>query len=96
MEISSPHWELRNERCRCCDGQGELVFFCCPQCKVTVFICQEIGTVFAIEDKKSGKEIGDTFGSTRCFSCGGPLHSDFAPSTAEQIVALGFTHADYR
>ena len=96
METSLPLWELRNERCRCCDGQGELVFFTCPQCRVTVLICQEIGTVYEITEKKAGKEIGDTMGSTRCFTCGGPLHSEFPPSTAEQIVALGFSHADYR
>ncbi len=96
METSLPLWELRNERCRCCNGQGELAFLTCPRCQVTVLICQEIGTLYEITEKKAGKEIGDTIGSTRCFTCGGPLHSEFPPSTAEQIIAFGFSHSDYR
>jgi len=96
MEISPPLWELRNERCRCCDGQGELVFFTCPICSVTILICQEIGTVYAIVGKNAGKEVGDTMGSTLCFSCSGALHSDFPPSTSDQIIALGFTNEEYK
>ena len=96
METSLPIWELRNERCPCCDGQGELAFFTCPKCSATVLICQEIGAVYEITDKKAGSEIGDTMRSTRCLTCGGPLHSEFPPSTAQQIVGLGFSYADYQ
>ncbi len=95
MKLDSPSWQLKDTSCGYCQ-QGELIFSRCPQCQTVVLICGECGTVYAIEDKSVGKEIGDTTGSTRCFSCGGPFHQDFPSASSEEIQALGFTKDEYR
>jgi hypothetical protein len=96
MRIERPSWQLKSDRCSYCGGQGELIFSRCPACSVIVLICAECGTAYAIRDKKPGEEVGDTSGSTRCFSCAGPFNHDFPPATAEEIQALGFAPAEYR
>lgn len=95
MKIDHPAWHMSESRCLYCE-QGELVFSKCPQCGVVVLICAECGTVYGIDGKHVGKEIGDTSGSTRCFSCGEPLHEDFPLATTVEIQAIGFQKEEYR
>ena len=96
MNVEPPSWELKSHRCAYCGGQGELIFSRCPACSTIVLICAECGTVYAIQEKRPGAEVGDTSGSTLCKSCGGPKHQDFPPATAEEIQALGFVAGEYR
>ena len=97
MRIVEPQFELRNQRCTCCDGQGELIFSTCPTCGLVVLICAEVGTVFEIHDLKCGSAIGDTLASPgACIRCGKTSFSDFLSSTTDEILALGFQPEDYR
>jgi hypothetical protein len=95
MKVDRPSWELKSERCSVC-GEGELVFSRCPDCATVVLICAECSAVFPIQQKKPAAEIGNLSGATRCHSCGGPGHHDFAVATAEEIQALGFAPGEYR
>jgi len=97
VQTQPPSWELRNQRCTCCDGQGELVFSTCPTCGVVVLICAEVGTVFSIHDRQAGSALGDSIAAEDvCTRCGKSRFSDFRSATADEILALGFQPGDYR
>ena len=97
MEIQPPSFELRNQRCACCDGQGELVFSTCPVCGLVVLICAEIGTVYEILDRRPGQRLGDSvFAEDVCTKCGKSMFSDFRRATADEILALGLQPRDYK
>ena len=95
MDVRSPTWALRSELCIYCEV-GDLAFSVCPSCGVVIVICGECGTAYEIHDRHRGKEVGDTSGSTRCYSCGRPYQHEFPPATAENIRDLGFTQDEYR
>jgi hypothetical protein len=95
MEVASSSWELKSERCSVCK-QGELVFSRCPFCNTVVLICAECSTVFSIQQKRLGSEIGRSSGATHCHACGGPTHGEFLVATAKEIQALGFASGEYR
>jgi DNA-directed RNA polymerase subunit RPC12/RpoP len=59
-------------------------------------ICAECGTVYEITGKKPGREVGDTSGATKCHNCGETFLHEFPASTDEEIIALGFTAAEYK
>ena len=97
MEIHPPSFELRRERCRCCDGQGELVFSTCPSCGLVVLICAEVGTVYQIRDRQVGALLGDSVAAEdSCTKCGQSRYGDFRSATSGEILALGFQSEDYR
>ena len=97
MQTEPPSWELRNERCTCCDGQGELVFSTCPSCGLVVLICAEVGAVFEIRGQQCGPAIGESVATADvCIKCGTTRFSDFRSATAEEILALGFQPGDYK
>lgn len=96
MRIVEPQFELRNQRCTCCDGQGELVFSTCPTCGLVVLICAEVGTVFEIHDLKCGSAIGYFDLTQACIRCGKTSFSDFRSSTTDEILALGFQPEDFK
>jgi hypothetical protein len=95
MDIKPPTWSLKAERCSYCEA-GELVFSQCPSCRVIVFICAECSTVFEIQDRHRGREVGDMSGATRCHACGIAFHHDFSSAPSAEIQSLGFTAEDYR
>jgi hypothetical protein len=95
MDVRSPTWELKSERCTYCEV-GELVFSQCPSCAVVVVICGECGTAYEVRDRHRGREVGDTSGATRCHSCGGPFQHEFPAATVDTIRSLGFTQEDYQ
>jgi hypothetical protein len=91
-----PTWQLAGERCPCCDGNGELVFSICPQCRLAVLICAEVGNVFAISDRRRGQQLGWVHSaSDKCTGCGRVSFADFRDATADEILALGFRPGDY-
>ena len=97
VQTQPPSWELRNERCTCCDGQGELVFSTCPTCGSVVLVCAEIGTVFDIHERHAGSVLGDSVAAQDvCAKCRTSRYSDFRSATADEILALGFQPGDYR
>ena len=97
MQIDSPSWQLRKQRCTCCDGQGELVFSACPTCGFVVLICAEVGTVFEIRDRQCGSVLGDSsVVEDDCAKCGRSRYSAFRSATTDEILALGFQPGDYR
>ena len=97
MQTQPPSWDLRNQRCACCDGQGELVFSTCPTCGVVVLMCAEVGTVFSIRDRRAGSALGNAVATEDlCAQCGKSRYSDFRGATADEILALGFQPGDYR
>ena len=97
MQTEPPSWELRKERCTCCDGQGELVFSTCTTCGVVVLFCAEVGTVFDIRGQQCGSVIGESVAAADvCTKCRTSRFSDFRSATAEEILALGFQLGDYR
>ena len=96
VQIQLPYWELRNERCTCCDGQGALVFSTCPTCGWVVLICGEVGTVFEIRERHAGSRLGCIAAEDVCSQCAEKKYSDFCNATADEILSLGFQPADYR
>src|SRR2546423_3163125 len=76
MDITPPTWSLKAERCNYCEV-GELVFSQCPSCAVVVFICGECGTVYEMQNRKRGREVGDTSGATRFHACSDPYQHEF-------------------
>jgi hypothetical protein len=95
MNVRPPSWALKGDKCTYCEA-GELVFSQCPACQVIVLICAECGTAYAIENGRHGREVGDTSGATRCFTCAGGYQHDFPPASSEAIRSLGFSSADYQ
>lgn len=99
MRARKPTWQLRDERCACCDGQGELLFLACTTCGTIVLGCGEIGTVFEIRDSRSGGHglelIAGASGDAACFICGMGSYSSFRAATSEEIRACGFQPGDY-
>jgi hypothetical protein len=97
MEFSSPKWELRNQRCTCCDGEGELVFEARPACGLIVLICAEIGTIYEIQNRQAGQILGSAVLSEDvCTKCGKSHFEDFRKATSDEVRGLGFQSADYR
>jgi hypothetical protein len=97
VETKPLSWELRMERCPCCDGPGELVFRTCPTCGLVVLICAEVGTVFEIRIQQHGSVIGESIDAENvCTKCGRNRYSVFRSATADEILALGFQPGDYR
>jgi hypothetical protein len=96
MEIRPPTWSLRNERCPCCEGQGELCFSACPACGRLVLVCAEIGTVFADLRAASRRPHGNFDDkSCVCPGCRRVPIALFREALDEEIQAAGFTPADY-
>ena len=97
MQTQPPSWELRKERCTCCDGQGHLIFSACPTYGLVVLICAEVGTVFEIHGQQCGSAIGESVAADdACTKCGKSRFSDFRSASSDEILALGFQPGDYR
>ena len=97
MDIQPPIFELRRERCRCCEGQGELKFSTCPNCGLVVLICAEVGTMFEIRDRRADSVQGDAMTAEDvCVKCCMSRYSDFRSATSDEILALGFQSGDYK
>ena len=96
MEIRLPTWSLRNERCPCCGGQGELCFSACPECVRLVLVCAEAGTVFADVRAASRRPYGSLDDKACvCPGCRRVSISLFRDASDQEIQAAGFTPADY-
>src|SRR6516162_4754966 len=94
MQIDPPTWQLRNERCTCCDGQADLIFSTCPTCGFVVLICSEVGTSFEISEHHAGAVLAGSL-SAVCPKCGRSAFAEFRNSTSDEILALGFRPGDY-
>jgi hypothetical protein len=93
MQIDAPVWYLRQPRCSCCDGEGELRFFACPECSHVVLICAEVGTAFRTD---GSAVIGDSLDTAAvCPNCERVSLSSFRSATSAEIQALGFTPSQY-
>jgi hypothetical protein len=99
MDTYPPSWELAR-RCHCCDGNGALIFSTCPRCALIVLICDEIGNVFAIDNRNLGALIGSVHSfeakDYRCARCGDELYENFRSATSDEVRALGFVPGEYR
>src|SRR3954470_24923913 len=95
METRAPTWQLKADRCQYCDV-GELIFSRCPSCGIVILICAECGTAYELQERRRGREVGDTSGATRCHACGKTYQHEFPAATAEQVQSLGLSTEDYR
>ncbi len=96
MEIVSPTWCLKNQRCDCCDEQGALYFSTCPNCRQVVLVCDEIGTVFPNPKDLTQAIYGAIDAPTYvCQNCGKASFSEFRNSASDEILSLGFVVGDY-
>ena len=96
MDIKPPTWSLRNERCSCCAGQGELCFSICPACGQLVLVCAEVGTVFSALGAGIRRRLGSLEdASCVCPGCHEVPIARFRDASSEEILAAGFTTTDY-
>lgn len=95
MEILNPIWRLKSPRCNCCEEQGELCFYTCPNCDYVVLICNEMGTIFP-KTRDLTKFLYDTLDSLAlCPNCKETKLSDFRESKSDEIQKLGFLAGEY-
>jgi hypothetical protein len=94
MKIKQPSWQIKGDVCTYCEV-GELIFSKCPNCSSLVLICAECSTVYDIKGKRSGKEVGDISGATKCFECAEIPHSEFQSATSDDIRIAGFGLGEY-
>jgi hypothetical protein len=95
MNFVSPTWQLKI-RCSCCDENGELCFFTCPECKQVILICSELGTVYPNpKDLTQAIYCTSVESSFLCPACGKSESNDFRDSTSDEIQQLGFKPNEY-
>jgi hypothetical protein len=96
MEIESPLWRLKNQRCYCCDGEGFLCFSACPHCSHVILVCDEVDTVYPNPKDLTQLYLGDFADpSFVCPECGEVPVYDFRDATSDEIQRLGFLAGDY-
>lgn len=95
MNISRPNWRFASAQCSYC-AEGELIFSTCPSCGLVVVVCAECSTVYDLEEKRVGREVGDLTGDTLCHNCASSRHNDFHLSTDEEIRNRGFVFGEYK
>lgn len=96
VEIKSPTWSLRQERCPCCDAEGELWFTACTSCGRLMLWCAEVGTPYSELRATRRIAYGDSRDpACKCPGCGTVSLREFRPATDSEICSAGFSPDEY-